>query len=744
MSREIIKIEDPDNISHGRTGEQEKASGSGTENSFLKKMFADVKGRMSRIKRPFDQKIRIGFFMMSFIIMEVFVRVADSHSVFFSLGLLRSMFAGAAFGILVFLIGFLIPKKGVARGITIFFMFATPLLGMIQACSRSKFGTYFQIGYMFKMAGNAVSSFMRDIIGLAISHIWLIPIMFAPGILFIIFRKDLLPEEFVKKTRKSKRRKRAYTLRHITLFIALTLISLILCWIGPDREYYTYNFTATNSVPRFGVLNTVRLEAEYSIFGTPKQKISIDSLKTNENEGSAETAEDGASTPEETTAAVAKNYPKNVMDIDFDALIESDTSEIYELMDTYFSNQEPTSQNEYTGMFKGKNLIFLSAEAFSPLCVDKERTPALWRLSHTGFVFENYYQPDFDQSTTGGEFSNMTGVIPMWIDGMPTYLASEYNYMPFAFGTLFGDMGYNVTAWHNGVYDYYYRDEIYPNMGYYDYKADGNGLEVTDIWPPSDLEMMENSIGDQIKGYVEDGVPFHAYYMTISGHGGYDFLENHMAVKNRDALTEETGYECVDAYVAANMELEYAMEYLLEELEKAGILDDTVIVMGADHYPYYLTENQDQDYYAIAAGLDEEDSIGTERHHNTLILWSGCIEDDTNIIETPCYSCDIVPTLMNLFGIEYDSRLFSGRDIFAPDVKPGEVASNMHVACFNDGCWVTAAGKYDVYQGRFFPEPGVTLEDEDQYVEKMNDLVGLRCTFAKYIVEYDYYAHVFR
>ncbi|MBE6018403.1 MAG: hypothetical protein E7233_12515 [Lachnospiraceae bacterium] len=747
LSKEILKINDPDEAPAAPAVKeplQEDAPAEEKKQSFIKQTAEKIRGFFSSIKRPFDLKIRLGFFLLSFVIMEIFVRIADSHTTFFGLGLFRDIFAGAAFGAILFLISFLIPKKGVARGIMIFVFFAMALLCMIQACSRTKFGTYFQISYMFKMAGNAVGSFMRDIIGLALGHIWLLPFTFGPAVLLTIFRKDLIPEEFTRKTKRNKRRKRAYMLRHICLCLVLTLIALILCWVGPDKEFYTYNYTATNSVPRFGILNTVRLEVEYGIFGTPKQKINLDSLKsTAQTTEEGETTENGETLQEETTAAVIRNYPKNVMDIDFDTLIANDTSEIYELMDTYFSNQEPTSQNEYTGLFKGKNLIFLTAEAFSPLCVDKERTPALWRLSHTGFVFENYYQPDFDQSTTGGEFSNMSGLIPMWVNNMPAFLASEYNYMPFALGTIFGDMGYNVTAWHNGIFDYYYRDETHPNMGYYDYKGDGNGLEVTDVWPPSDLEMMENTIGDQIKGYVEDGVPFHSYYMTISGHGGYDFLENHMAVKNRDAIGDGTGYEMVDAYIAANMELEYAMEYLLEELEKAGILDDTVIVMGADHYPYYLTENQDEDYYALAAGIDDEE-IHTERHHNTLILWSGCIEDDTKIIDTPCYSCDIVPTLMNLFGIEYDSRLFSGRDIFAPDVEPGKVASNMHVACFNDGCWVTAAGRYDVYRDTFYPAAGFVPDDEEAYVDAMNELVGMRCTFAKYIVEYDYYAHVFQ
>ena len=435
-------------------------------------------------------------------------------------------------------------------------------------------------------------------------------------------------------------------------------------------------------------------------------------------------------------------YEDNVTDIDFDYLIENDSDETIELMDTYFQNQKPTSKNEYTGLFESKNLIMLTAEAYSDVVIDKDRTPALYRLTKTGFVFNNYYQPDFYQSTTGSEFANMTGIISTWVDGStPAFLASEYNYMPYGLGTLFTDLGYDVTAWHDGTYDYYYRDETHPNLGYTNYHGLGNGLDIEEIWPESDLEMMQATIDDIIAKSQDTGNPFHTYYMTISGHGGYDFDTNQMAIKNREVIGDLFEDDILNAYYSATMELEYALEYLLDALDDAGILDDTVIVMGADHYPYGLTDDQDEDYYAKVRGLDDN-SIYADRYKNGLIIWSGSIENETIEIDTPCYSCDIVPTLLNLFGIEYDSRLLSGRDIFAPDVEVGKTSSNMHMAVFMNGSWITNAGKYDSLSGEFIPNDGVELENEDDYIEQVSTIASQRITFAEYLVKYDYYSHV--
>ena len=81
-------------------------------------------------------------------------------------------------------------------------------------------------------------------------------------------------------------------------------------------------------------------------------------------------------------------------------------------------------------MFKGKNLILFTAEAFSPWFISEELTPTLYRLTHEGFVCNNFYQPGWGQSTTGGEFAVMTGLLPTWVNGNVSFYATGRNSMP--------------------------------------------------------------------------------------------------------------------------------------------------------------------------------------------------------------------------------------------------------------------------------------------------------------------------
>ncbi len=117
------------------------------------------------------------------------------------------------------------------------------------------------------------------------------------------------------------------------------------------------------------------------------------------------------------------------------------------------------------------------------------------------------------------------------------------------------------------------------------------GLSGHTAWPQSDVEMMEFSIPEFI-----DNEPFNAYFMTLSGHSKYD-EKNFIVRRNIDevrAWAKEKGRDYTDAvlcYLAANLEFERSMTYLLSELEKAGVLDDTVKVMTGDHYPYSLSDD---------------------------------------------------------------------------------------------------------------------------------------------------------
>ncbi len=100
------------------------------------------------------------------------------------------------------------------------------------------------------------------------------------------------------------------------------------------------------------------------------------------------------------------------MDIDFDALIANETDSTLKDMHEYFRDRTPTEKNQYTGMFQGKNLLLFTGEAFWIGAVNEQYTPTLYKLAHSGFVFENFYNPLWYYSTVDGEYAATTGLIP--------------------------------------------------------------------------------------------------------------------------------------------------------------------------------------------------------------------------------------------------------------------------------------------------------------------------------------------
>lgn len=699
-------------------------------------------GQEERVHRPraFRPWLSALFFCLSIPLMEVLLRAADADTAFFALGLPRSLLAGAAVGLLLWLIGTVIPKKGLSRFLVGLLLFFITALFIAERCCRAFFGAYFQLAFMTAMTGQVAGDFLSTALSVIWKNLWFFPLALAPFILYVIFRKSLLPRH-----------------RHLNWsfpvgqLIALGLVqafAVLLCHVGGDINYYTVDYSANSAIPRFGLVNMLRLEGQYAIFGMPEAELTYEpELPSQPVEPAPPSSEPPVTSQEEEPEEPVEPekpivYGDNVMDIDFEALMASDSGTLL-TMDQYFAAQEPTKQNEYTGLFEGKNLIFFTAEAFSPSAIDPELTPTLYKLANSGFVFPNFYQPDWTQSTTGGEFASMTGIIPTWVDGKTSFTSSVGKAMPFALGWQFQALGYNVKAYHNNSYTYYGRNKTHPNLGY-DFYGVGNGLELEhpDLWPCSDLEMLQSTIEEQIQNYLDTGTPFHNYYMTVSGHCNYGFNVNDMSKKNQDAVAGIEGSEQVRAYIACQLELEYALEYLLDTLEEYGVAEDTVIVLTADHYPYAMSEG-DTDYYNELTGCNDTPKL-TSRYENTLILWSGCMEEPV-VVDTPCSAIDIVPTISNLFGLEYDSRLLSGRDILAPDAEPGTVSTGMHIVLFADSgygnSWITAAGTYEASTKEFTPNPGVEVGED--YVSQVKKIVQDRYTFAKYLISQDYYRHLF-
>lgn len=421
---------------------------------------------------------------------------------------------------------------------------------------------------------------------------------------------------------------------------------------------------------------------------------------------------------EEKTEPVIKEEKKeyNVYNIDFDKLISETTDNNLINMHKFFQSVEPTEKNKYTGMFKGKNLIFITAEAFDTIAIDKNITPTLYKMATNSFIFNNYYQPLYPVSTSDGEYMNLMSLIPK--EGVWSFKATSKLSMPFGLGNVFKKEGYNAYAFHNHTYKYYSREKSHTNIGF-KYIGCGNGLERKmncKHWPNSDAEMMDATFDY----YLKDNKPFVTYYMTVSGHLNYNFYGNNMASRNKKAVKNLKYSTAVKAYYATQIELDKAMSKLLNKLEEKNLLNDTLIVIAPDHYPYGLKTSEMNE----VSKIDRSDKF--ENYHTSLIIYNPTIEKTE--VNKVVSGIDILPTVLNLFGMNYDSRLLMGKDIFS------EIEG---LAILSDRSWVSDKGKYNSVSKEFISNTNEEVSKE--YIEKINTEVYQKFSMSSLILDNDYY-----
>ncbi|MDD3613417.1 MAG: sulfatase-like hydrolase/transferase [Caldicoprobacterales bacterium] len=643
--------------------------------------------------------------IISIVYMELLLRILVKAS-FISKGLVISLLFAMAFAILIYLLISIFRSKA-NRIISCFLMMLVALIYASQFVYNDFFGTYYSL--FSALNAGQLTDFITDIIFRILKNIHWILLFLLPAILLIAFGKRFL--SFDRSPLKLKG------------LLALGLVIVHLLNLGlinsgdkglhsPYDLYYKSSYPIL-SVDRLGLITTMRLDTQRLISGwTPV----IESVNPYEPAGPSHDPNDPSDPKgpgDEPVEEPVVEY--NILDIDFDKLIGQEEDQEIRDMHEYFKCVPPTKKNEYTGKFKDYNLIFITAEAFSSYAVHKDITPTLYKMVNEGYQFTDFYVPLWDVSTSDGEYVAMTGLIPK--SGVWSFYHSSKIDLPFVMGRQFEKLGYNTLAYHNHTYDYYRRDLSHPNLGY-DYKGVGNGLDMVSQWPRSDLEMMELTIAEFI-----DKEPFHVYYLTVSGHLEYNFIGNAMAIKNRDKVDHLDYSTAAKAYYATQIELDRALEHLLGQLEEAGIADRTLIALSADHYPYGLDDK------VVNELVGHEVEKNFEIHKNTFILYSKGMEPV--VVDKPASALDIVPTLSNLLGLDYDSRLLMGRDIFS-DSEP--------LVIFRNHSFITDKGRYNAVTKEFVANDGAEVDQE--YIDYISDIVKSKFHYSTKILDTDYYSRL--
>ena len=578
---------------------------------------------------------------------------------------------------------------------------AQVLFAEVQLVYHGIFGNFMPISQV-SMGENVIVNFSSQIlygIGKNLAAILLLLVPLAAMILGLALRKVLRVRLGWKQA-----------LATLGVLLTLLLVTSGIMYAGRNKPFSVYkiftnvNTSTDSSFKNVGMLATTAQELRYMLFG---------------NGGSF------TITPSSLGTATRQLYSSNsynvIESIDFPKLAESTDDAMCKTTDEYLAQVVPTRKNSYTGLLQDYNLITICAESFCPWFISEELTPTLYKLSHTGIIFDNYYGT-FQSVTTNGEYTMCMGLYP---DMSRTKTDSSFNvagtnYLPFCLGSALKDKGYQTWGYHDYIGDFYNRNITYANMGY-TFKAADSGLDMKIDWPSSDLEMMEASVDD----YLSSKEPFHAYYMTFSGHYQYNW-DNAMSDKNRDAVRDLPFSEPVKAYIACNLELENALTYLMERLEQAGVANKTCIVLTNDHYPYGLTEEE----YNELAGQTLDTTF--EKYRNSFICYVPGLSENI-VVDEYCSTADILPTLLNLFGVDYDSRLLAGADV---------LSNGIHMAILSDKSFLTKAFRYDAGTETVIPaDESITVSDEQ--LEAYRLYVDNKFQMSSNIVNSDYYAHVF-
>lgn len=322
------------------------------------------------------------------------------------------------------------------------------------------------------------------------------------------------------------------------------------------------------------------------------------------------------------------------------ALSDGDRQQIQEYIDEY---QAARTDNDYTGLFAGKNVIMVQLEAIDTWMLE-DYMPNLKKLKEEGISFTNHYTPAYiTAGTFNTEFMANTGLLPA-TGGIPTSVYTNDSF-PYSMANLFRQAGYTARSFHNSEGTVYDRENVHPNLGYESYSG-GRAMNMENH--ELDSQLM-NGFAD-----MTSGDPFYSFIITYSGHGPYgeDNIIYQTHAQEARAAAKRTDGNYIYA-VAGAMETDAFIAQLMTRLEESGLLEDTVLVFYADHYNYYM---MDDALNMEIKGVDNMNML----QHTDFFIWSADLEP-TQITKTTS-TLDVLPTVANLFGLDTTGAFLAGHD----------------------------------------------------------------------------------
>ena len=394
--------------------------------------------------------------------------------------------------------------------------------------------------------------------------------------------------------------------------------------------------------------------------------------------------------------------------------------------DSYTINTD--NFNKYTGLFKDKNLIFIQFEGLDDWLLTEENTPTIYSMLNNSIIFNNHYSYyNGGGSTFNSEFAVNTGFITPLSYSQNAYTFNKNNF-PYSMANLFKNAGYTVNAFHMNTGEYYSRTTNYQNWGYDNYYGLIDIDDYKDETYRLDRNLILNEKFNELLFNKDPNEKFVDYIITYSGHLPFTNTKgvckmlyeediNNLLLENSDndyPFEEMSELECIRRQAK---ETDYMMNLLLQKLEENNLLDNTVIVAFTDHYLYTIEDKTILDTY--------KETSNNLINKTPFFIWSKDMKQTK--VNKVTSQLNILPTTLNLFGIEYSSNNYIGTDALSQNYEG--------IVFFSDYSWFDGnvyVENGEVINNKYISESN--LEEKNYYISyitKKNDLT----------LKYNYFKH---
>ncbi len=586
---------------------------------------------------------------------------------------------------------------------------------LIQAGFENYLGVFMSVGTS-SQAG-AVKEYIHDYIESFLWYYWLILI---PFVLYLLFYYVIEPIYYRKNKDRIKKqelelnlllKKRTATV-HLVVLATLIIFVWLFCYtlVSPKMQNKIQLKSTTALFKNPDMPNIAVSQFGVITYGLLDVKSVIDPVDTEE----VYEFENNNEEKEET------DYTRKIDDTLWLEYAENEKNTSYKNLNNYFMSREITDKNEYTGLFEDKNLIVIMMESVTNVAINEELYPNIYKLYNEGWAFDNSYSPRNSCSTGNNEMSGMTSLFT--INNYCTANIYKNNKYPESIFNLFNNKGYTTSSYHNYTEQYYRRKIIHPNMGSGHYY----GVEELKIpysntyeeWP-SDVLLME-----EVLKRINTEERFMTWITTVTSHQPYG-RDSKMGNLYMKTYTKMGYSRPLARYMSKLQVLDEAIGTLISGLEEKGILDDTVIVMYADHYPYGLANRTLNEYFDYNVG------VNNEVDRTPFIIYNSQVES----MKSDKYTSyiNILPTIANLFNLDYDPRLYAGEDLFDKNYS--------NKVYFANGSWQDSKAFYNATTGRIKYTGSEEYTTEE--IQLINKTINEKIKMSNLAIKTNYFKHLY-